>query len=140
MVSKVLKACIRQQRPSATCALLGVCDTYGMPSNHAQIMSFLAVHWVAAALRKPLSPAGRLWLATDAAVLACLVVLVSAARVYLGYHSLEQVLAGVGCGACLALVWSEIETRFVRPHAAQLAASRLGRLLDLKAAERTKQT
>ena len=37
LLAKALKASIRQERPSATCALLGVCETYGMPSNHATV-------------------------------------------------------------------------------------------------------
>ena len=131
LLSKVLKQCIRQARPSAACELLGVCETYGMPSNHAQIMTFAAVHWVAAARLKPLTRAGRLWLLADAIVLSCLVVAVAAARVWLGYHSLEQVLAGAGLGCCLALLWHELEARCIKPRAAKLASSSLGRALDL---------
>ena len=106
-------------------------------------MTFAAVHWVASALRlQALSLAGRRWLAADALALGSLVVLVGAARVYLGYHTLEQVLAGVGCGTAAALSWLQLEVGLVKPHAARIAGCRLGRLLAWRAPEaeaRTKQ-
>ena len=94
-LSKVLKATIRQQRPSATCSLLGVCETYGMPSNHATMMAFAAVQWVLWHARtRQKTTAGSFWLGLDVVLFSCLVALVAFARVYLGYHSLSQVVAG----------------------------------------------
>lgn len=133
VLAKVLKATIRQQRPSATCALLGVCETYGMPSNHATMMSFAAVQWVlwhARARQKTM--AGSLWLGLDVVAFATLVVLVSYARVYLGYHSTSQVLAGVACGSSTALLTFGLEQQFVVPSSRQIARSQLGRLLALR--------
>ena len=140
-LAKLLKASIRQQRPSATCALLGVCETYGMPSNHATMMSFAAVQWVLWHSRaRQRSTAGTFWLGLDVLVFSLLVLLVSYARVYLGYHSASQVVAGVACGSCTALLCSSLEQRVVVPHAHRLAQSHLGRTLALRAAPRSDRT
>ena len=140
-LAKLLKASIRQQRPSATCALLGVCETYGMPSNHATMMSFAAVQWVLWHSRaRQSSTSGAIWLGLDVLVFGILVFLVSYARVYLGYHSVSQVVAGIACGSSTALLCSALEQRFIVPYAHRLAQSQLGRTLALRAAPRSDRT
>ena len=132
-LSKVLKATIRQQRPSATCSLLGVCKTYGMPSNHASMMAFAAMQWIlwhARARQK--TTAGSFWLGLDVVLFSCLVALVAFARVYLGYHSLSQVVAGAALGSCTALISYILEQHVVLPRAVSIAQSWLGRALALR--------
>jgi dolichyldiphosphatase len=71
----------------------------GMPSSHAQFMGFFIAAW---ACRLPGQVMGVVpeWILFAAAMVAA--VLVSYSRVYLRYHSREQVVAGfvigVGCG------------------------------------------
>ena len=48
--SKALKRLAAQRRPAVRCVLLGNCDSFGMPSSHAQSMAFAwALHMCQAA-------------------------------------------------------------------------------------------
>ncbi|KAJ2024186.1 hypothetical protein IWW57_003834 [Coemansia sp. S610] len=94
----VLKQIIREERPH-----LHLGDGYGMPSSHAQFMGFFVMfsamyleHQIATnVVQKRMVQMG-------AAVLG---VLVAASRVYLGYHTFQQVLAGAAVGLLAGLFW-----------------------------------
>ena len=132
--SYVLKALLRQERPRENCEALGTCGEFGLPSTHASFMAYVAA---AAALelfaaaadadddddgprrkrrapghgprrRKP-PPAAR-WVVSGG--LAALAAAVAWSRVYLGYHSAEQVLAGAAAGAAFAVGWRRVQWRF----------------------------
>ncbi|KAJ2785713.1 Dolichyldiphosphatase 1 [Coemansia javaensis] len=102
-----LKLWIREDRPHQH---LG--DGYGMPSSHAQFMGFFAVYMALYFERQVAALAAhrRLVLA-GAAVLAALV---AASRVYLGYHTAAQVLAGVAAGVASGAAWYAFVERVVR--------------------------
>lgn len=111
-LSMGVKRIVRQPRPAATCAMLGKCHKYGMPSSHAQVMSFALSTAVLthlhrrknrkAKLEAPLSEAVEI---LELLILAAATAIVSFARVYLGYHSAGQVFAGVLFGSTFGWAW-----------------------------------
>ena len=98
VVNIVLKNIIREPRPSLGGA---VREDFGMPSRHAQWMAcicVLAILYKPKARQTPLFPL-LMWV---------LVLSVATARVYLGYHTVQQV--GVGCvvGCLFAVYWHNV--------------------------------
>ena len=106
-----LKTLLCQPRPAATCATLGICHKHGMPSSHAQVMAFVAVTCLLLDRRrqqsgaKPQQRATRVIEAVELLLLAAAAAAVGYARVYLGYHSAAQVVAGAALGAAAAWAW-----------------------------------
>ena len=124
-----LKRALKQPRPAATCALLAKCTSHGMPSSHSTVMAFATTTclllWlhrrrqqriglgVAAATRGKRPANGdsmvdglaRLVQAIEVAGLLALTAAVGYGRVYLGYHSADQVAAGLALGAACAVAW-----------------------------------
>lgn len=84
-------------RPTNLCERLGNCHEYGMPSSHTQLMAFAFVTYMLLVTRAPASTlaAGRVqrgFHLVQGAVLGLLTAGVAYSRIYLGYHSLSQVL------------------------------------------------
>jgi dolichyldiphosphatase len=85
---------------------------YGMPSSHAQFVSFFSVSLALFLLFRhvphptethtPFSFGGRFLLSLLA--IACAGT-VAVSRIYLNYHTPKQVLVGVAAGAVFAVVW-----------------------------------
>lgn len=124
VISKALKQLIKQQRPAATCEQLGLCDEMGMPSNHSQIMAFAYVTMLLLlpALRKRqqqhwlLDSLELVWYTAATAGVAW-------SRMYLGYHDLQQVSAGLLLGAVYAVIWARIvDSGILRQLMCRLAA------------------
>ena len=128
MVAQTLKRIFAHPRPPS-CARVDFCGTHGMPSSHAQLATFAATLATARRRRRRLPPpvaasAGRERgrppppsppgsgaerdLLDEAAVAASWIVAVAVAesRVYLGYHSLDQVLAGSAVGLIVGAAWA----------------------------------
>ena len=123
VLAQLLKRHFKEPRP-ATCEQVDFCDTHGMPSSHAQLAAFVATMMTLQYVRRreefrvfckrnKRGASGRAGHAD--AMTAALVVLawplawiVGISRVYLGYHSVEQVVAGeiviregdAGAGSC----------------------------------------
>ncbi|KAF7322961.1 Galactose oxidase [Mycena chlorophos] len=94
-----LKRIIRQPRPDH-----GRKKTYGMPSTHSASVSFYAVYISLAAIFLPLHPslpATARWFPVIATPWAVVVI---ASRIWLGHHTIAQVVAGAGWGSFCALV------------------------------------
>lgn len=109
VLAQGLKHYVKEPRPPS-CAAVDFCGTYGMPSSHAQLATFAATVATAQLLRR-VTAAGAPSPSVDP-MTACLVALswpmafaVGASRVYLGYHSLEQVLVGAVVGVAFGGVW-----------------------------------
>ncbi|EPS28590.1 hypothetical protein PDE_03536 [Penicillium oxalicum 114-2] len=103
----VLKRIIKEERPKE---MFG--KGYGMPSSHAQFMTYFAVYMsLFLAFRHSPSYAGSYpysdFLLRSALIvgLCASAVAVSASRVYLSYHTPQQVLAGSAAGFLCACGW-----------------------------------
>jgi dolichyldiphosphatase len=98
VLAQTLKRVFQQPRP-ASCALVDFCGTHGMPSSHAQLAWFVAaVAVLAYRRRRDAHPASTRVVDAFGALLVAahvpMAIAVTASRVYLGYHSAEQVAAG----------------------------------------------
>ncbi|GLC40952.1 hypothetical protein PLESTB_000963100 [Pleodorina starrii] len=102
-IARGLKHGLRHPRPTATCAKLDLCDSFGMPSSHTQCIAFAFALHLLLCLRgwggKSLGT--RLVEACEVLALAVATALTAASRVYLGYHSPDQVAAGALLGAAV---------------------------------------
>ena len=131
MVAQTLKRIFAHPRPPS-CARVDFCGTHGMPSSHAQLATFAATLATARRRRRRLPPSRRgvggereretpaavpppggcaeRDLLDEAAVAASWIVAVAVAesRVYLGYHSLDQVLAGSAVGLIVGAAWARV--------------------------------
>jgi dolichyldiphosphatase len=132
-VNRVLKNTIKQARPIHTCAALNVCESHGMPSSHAQFMFFACtVLCFASIWRSPASNAvARLLQVAEILALLIMSVVVAASRVYLGYHSVHQVVAGAALGVALGGAWASI-AHYVSPLYAKIARLAICRMLDVQ--------
>jgi len=105
----VLKRVVRESRPLSSCGAgvspfeAGSHEEFGMPSNHAQFMGFVAMfstlYLQVRSKRSMLEKVGTVvgtW---------CAAVLCSYSRVYLGYHTSLQVVVGTGVGALFGIIW-----------------------------------
>lgn len=123
-LNAALKARFRQPRPAAAPTGDG---SSGMPSAHAQFSFFLASYAALWALRA--WRVGLRWRLLAAAAGAAGAALVAASRVYLHYHTLEQVLAGGAVGAGAGAAWFAVVQGALRPRFAAIAAHPLARWL-----------
>ncbi|PWA86087.1 phosphatidic acid phosphatase type 2/haloperoxidase [Artemisia annua] len=97
LLSFTLKHLIKQERPDPQ-----VCSGPGMPSTHAQSISF-AVTFIILSINEWLGLNG------SAVLLSGLVIAVGAyfiwLRVLLRYHTTCQVVAGIVVGSCFSVLW-----------------------------------
>lgn len=84
-----------------------------MPSNHSQFMSFLAVFVVWYLFSRVRAPALERIILTVSALFA--VALICISRVYLGYHTGGQVMAGVIVGMCSGALWCKVYATLLEP-------------------------
>ncbi|KAJ5887653.1 hypothetical protein N7495_007694 [Penicillium taxi] len=137
----ILKRIIKEERPKE---MFG--KGYGMPSSHAQFMSFFAVyltlfllfrHTPAYASSYPLT--GTLLRAVVVLGLCVIASGVAASRVYLSYHTSRQVFAGCSAGVVCAFGWFAITGLLRRwgwiDWAIDLTVVRLLRIRDLVVSE-----
>ena len=105
----LLKNIIKDPRPSLSSSLLpghtpiASDDVYGMPSNHTQLICFLASYvclWAMSG-RWMVSLHWRILLSMGCIVLS---LLVAWSRIYLGHHSVLQVLVGGAIGTTFGLL------------------------------------
>ncbi|CAG7936824.1 unnamed protein product [Penicillium salamii] len=137
----VLKRLIKEERPKE---MFG--KGYGMPSSHAQFMTFFSVYLTFFLLFRH-SKASASSYPNAAVLLRFLVMLalclgaagVAASRVYLNYHTPKQVLAGCGAGFTCACAWFVVTSLLRRTGwiewGLELTISRLMRVRDLVVSE-----
>ncbi|KAJ1618916.1 phosphatidic acid phosphatase type 2/haloperoxidase [Pavlovales sp. CCMP2436] len=118
VLNSLLKRTFRSPRPLGSDR-----SDSGMPSDHAQFMAFWAVYICLFLKRNVrfLSRPG--WRATLGAAVATLALLVALSRVYLGYHTAEQVAAGLCIGALSGSAWYHLYEAALRPNAARVLRS-----------------
>ena len=122
VLAQTLKHIVKEPRP-ASCAAVDFCTTYGMPSSHAQLSTFAATLATLHLTRRRRSARvgrgsgssgeGRRGRVVDP-LTATLVwsswpvaLATGISRVYLGYHSTEQVIVGSVVGVAFGAVWHE---------------------------------
>lgn len=99
------------------CALLGVCESYGMPSSHTQAVAYCLAAFFVLRLCNPKGPhLQKMLTVAEGTGLACLTVTVAYARVYLGYHTAFQVWMGGLAGLLFGAIWTWSCLGFLRRH------------------------
>jgi dolichyldiphosphatase len=106
-LARGLKHLLQHPRP-ATCAMLHICHSHGMPSSHTSMMFCWATLAAAAAHRNfgKQTATSKLLSVAELAAYSSMAVGVAASRVYLGYHSLDQIAAGAVFGMLFGVLWS----------------------------------
>jgi len=128
----LLKRALAQPRPAAAAVHLHAGPVYGMPSNHAQFAGFFAASACAWAASGRGCGGARARAAAAAAAALAAAAAVGASRVYLHYHSVEQVVAGWAVGAAAGTAWAALVDGALRPHFARLAATPLARTCGVR--------
>jgi dolichyldiphosphatase len=131
-LSAALKPLIRQPRPQGFGLAHADGYEHGMPSSHALFCAFAGAHvacWALSGRWREPSLLCRLALAAGALAGAAAV---AGARVYLHYHTAEQVAVGGALGAALGAAWFAATEALLRPHFAALAATPLARWLRVR--------
>ncbi|GAX81202.1 hypothetical protein CEUSTIGMA_g8634.t1 [Chlamydomonas eustigma] len=131
VVARGLKHALKQPRPIDRCADLGTCSSYGSPSSHAQCMFFALAMYAALPLLQHHYPVNtqspitqdyadawfakgskrvfeRVLHAVEMGGLALAAAAVGTSRVYLKYHSLDQVMLGAVLGILSGLIWATL--------------------------------
>ena len=135
VIGRFLKNAIQQSRPIGMCEALGICNKPGMPSSHSQVIFFLLGLELLQLCRKACYHQQSSWqrlcklCMTALYVAAC--ILVAYSRIYLGYHDLQQVLAGAAAGVLVASACFAVTCVTARQFPA-LQKSRLGQLFRIK--------
>lgn len=105
VLNKAIKHVVKQPRPDFHkdfgAGSYGL--SYGMPSAHSQFMGFFSTYFVCVLLAKV--PMGRRAKRLSCVALLAVGVLVAFSRVYLFYHTVQQVFVGVVVGAVLGLAY-----------------------------------
>lgn len=122
LVCRILKKTLEHPRPANSPR-----DGFGMPSEHAAFVSYIACASIVGLMRMKVKPAILKPLLT--VVLAALPVVVGWSRVDYRAHTIGQVLAGTGIGAGTALMWtyyeSRVDMRRLQRHINQLVSFQL---------------
>lgn len=108
-IARALKHVLQHPRP-ATCAMLHICHSHGMPSSHTSMMFCWAALAGCTALRhfSKQGTAARLLVLLELLAYSSAAAGVAASRVYLGYHSIDQVAAGAVFGVVFGALWSSV--------------------------------
>lgn len=104
-LARILKALMKHPRP-ATCKVLNICHSHGMPSSHTSMMFcyFTITTCLAVQLFSRRKSVSQLLSGIEQLLLGITAVAVGWSRVYLGYHSIDQVLAGAAVGIACGLL------------------------------------
>jgi dolichyldiphosphatase len=113
IINQVIKDFVQELRPS-TCEALEMCDSNGWPSSHSQYMCFFAVYCTLLSVLK-LHFADEFRQAFTAFLPWPFAVIVMYSRVYLGYHTTAQVIAGGCLGLVLGAAWYFLINILVAP-------------------------
>ncbi|CAN6470858.1 unnamed protein product [Victoria cruziana] len=123
-----IKDLVKQSRPQ-TCEVLEFCDSHGWPSSHSNYMFFFAVYLTLLSLRRRPISKSDLAVALVSWNLAFLTML---SRVYLGYHTVGQVVAGAGLGVVCGGIWFRIVSSVISSSFPAIEESSIGRFFYIK--------
>ncbi|RUS21400.1 phosphatidic acid phosphatase type 2/haloperoxidase [Endogone sp. FLAS-F59071] len=128
MVNAVLKEYLQETRP---CDHLG--KGYGMPSSHSQFAWYFTAYLLLYTYTR-ITIDHMIWKHLLALAAIIFSATVSYSRIYLGYHTLTQVLYGTLFGTLFAITWYTLIERVIRPLGliARAVDHPLGRFLYLR--------
>ncbi|KAA3677319.1 dolichyldiphosphatase [Paragonimus westermani] len=132
LLNTVMKKTLRQSRPIATHN--SKLSSYGMPSSHAQFVGFFCLYSVFFIRFRRLSekfcrPKIRLLLYIASVVTGALTCY---SRLYLLYHTTEQIVIGLVMGLFLALGWFPLVHSVLTPLFPRICNLFIGRVLMLQ--------
>ncbi|KAL6277727.1 hypothetical protein ACE6H2_021328 [Prunus campanulata] len=129
-VNEFIKTSVQQARPE-TCALLDMCDSHGWPSSHSQYMFFFAIYFTLMTYKGI-----GLWHTKNKFAVIflpwALALLTMYSRVYLGYHTVAQVLAGSALGVFLGALWFWVVNSVLYSYFPVMEESWFGRAFYIK--------
>ncbi|XP_053694663.1 dolichyldiphosphatase 1-like [Sabethes cyaneus] len=134
-VNIILKHCIQEPRPVNRSQIW---TEYGMPSSHSQCMCFFAQYVLLFIfirlhhMNNNNARAERLVRLLVLAVCWAVTFLVCFGRVYLQYHSLQQVLVGALVGMIVGTLWFLLTHCFLTPYFPVVVSWRVSELLLLR--------
>jgi len=103
VVNQIIKELAHEARP-LTCEALEMCDSNGWPSSHSQYMCFFSMYCTLLATRR-LHFADEFRRTFVALLPWPFALTVMYSRVYLGYHTTPQIIAGGSLGLLLGAGW-----------------------------------
>ena len=109
LLNLLLKRLFDQPRPDEAAEM----EDPGMPSNHAQFISFFATLNILQLIHMP-STLPLLYRLLYASCLAALTVLVCLSRHYLRYHSFDQIIVGAMVGTVFGALWHRMLQLYAR--------------------------
>jgi len=130
VVNMAVKSYVKAPRPCRPGDEKLLYNKYGMPSSHAQFVGFFAIYMFCFAYirlktreaEKFMDNIRRHVIALSAIGAA---VLVSCSRIYLYYHTLEQVFIGLIIGAVYGLLWFYVVEKLIMPYSQNLVNTKL---------------
>ncbi|CAL8071922.1 unnamed protein product [Calicophoron daubneyi] len=126
----VLKRFLKHPRPTQLSAQT---RSYGMPSDHSQFMGFFCACFICflfIRLDKKSFSHGFRYILCGGCILSTLLTCYS--RIYLFYHTVQQVFVGLALGIIFGLAWFLIVQVFLTPMFPQMCNSFIGRILMLQ--------
>ncbi|KAJ7513521.1 hypothetical protein O6H91_23G002900 [Diphasiastrum complanatum] len=130
ILNEKIKDQVKEPRP-LTCEILEMCDSHGWPSNHSQFMAFFSIFITLNSLFR--------WHFSSSFskdfTLLCpwpFAVATMYSRIYLGYHSESQVVAGCGAGLIMGSFWYLLLNHIVAPLFPWIEETWLGRALYIR--------
>lgn len=130
IINQYIKDFMEEARP-ITCEALEMCDSNGWPSSHSQYMTFFSIYLTyLATLKLTFSYKSSKYFTILLPWPFALITIYS--RVYLGYHSVAQVIAGSLVGLTLGSVWFFTVQKFFVPYFPLIEGSPVCRYLCIK--------
>ncbi|KAJ7536899.1 hypothetical protein O6H91_12G087400 [Diphasiastrum complanatum] len=129
-VNNKIKDHVKEPRPP-TCEILDMCDSHGWPSNHSQFMAFFSVFITLNSLFRWHFSSSFNKAFTILFPWSCGVATMYS-RIYLGYHSKSQVVAGFSAGLMMGSIWFLLINYVVAPLFPWIEQTGLGRALYIR--------
>jgi dolichyldiphosphatase len=130
IINQYIKELADEARP-LTCQVLEICDSNGWPSSHSQYMTFFSIYLTLLATQKfTFSDKFSKYFTIILPWPFALVVIYS--RVYLGYHTVAQVIAGSIVGLVLGATWFFIVSKYFVPYFPVIEGTSVCRYLCIK--------
>jgi dolichyldiphosphatase len=129
VLSGVMKAIIAQPRPPGQTDL----DDYGMPSSHASFTFYIGIYLILQIVAIPSTKLSTIYKFFYSMFWFVPTVGVGFARVYLLYHSMEQVVVGAILGTVVAVLWySFMNSKMIKSLSRALCQSALFQFLLIR--------